>query len=372
MSYNNSYIITTLSSSLSERSTGVENPVLGQNTNYAPIIPFGRLRQGDQPTKYEGTVPIAAGGIPYTVTNGTSAKFPIGNVCYNGVWKRGRVGNYSMGFDGSYSIAIGASDDGPESANWGWMNGYQGIAAFEWSICFWIRFPQAPGGFEDYCIMGTTNGAADETGFTVKYNDDDDDGTANINAYIKNGAGETIGINENNAVIPADTNWHFVAITWDIGEDGENMKISIDGGTQSAGNKTANTPSNAVASSPLRIGAANDDTLPFIGFLDEISIWSKALPMIDIQTLYNGGFGQPANGGGSSLGYMDDVALNNNIKGYLVNYFNFENGPGNAYIASWPTGKSGSETMIGGDTALTTAQAGTKCPYPIKKPWWNS
>jgi hypothetical protein len=95
-------------------------------------------------------------------------------------------------------------------------------------------------------------------------------------------AKETIGANLN------DGNWHHVAITYDPAATNGNNAFYIDGevwfplsflaGAVNGLNTTANA---------IYIGRTRAGTLPFLGEIDEVRIWNRALPECEILNNYN-------------------------------------------------------------------------------------
>ena len=115
MSYTKDHIITTQSASLSDRASYFA--YVGKTA--IPIIPPGRIRPPGTRDQYVGTGE-AGGGAPYTAVVGTpsSNTFPFGNICYDGDWYPGKIGNYSLSFDGTNDyITAGTVSD------FAWMHG---------------------------------------------------------------------------------------------------------------------------------------------------------------------------------------------------------------------------------------------------------
>ncbi len=84
------------------------------------------------------------------------------------------------------------------------------------------------------------------------------------------------------------TGWHFVVVT----RDGTTMKAYIDNvqtPTLTASTATPNTPS---GNGWFDMGDTTNQFANFVGYLDEIGIWSKVLSSQEITDLYNSGAGQ--------------------------------------------------------------------------------
>jgi hypothetical protein len=87
-----------------------------------------------------------------------------------------------------------------------------------------------------------------------------------------------------NSLLVTDTNWHFVAVT----KNGSNVVIYLDGASQALGPYDPGFVFNADAV----IGARGDDYVSsFLGSVDEISIYNRALSAGELASIYNAGAG---------------------------------------------------------------------------------
>ena len=322
MSYSSNYTITTLSASVEQYSVST----VGAR---APFIPTGRIRQ-------------TVGGAPYTAVNGTSKKFPLGFVCYNGDWVPGKVGNYALKFDGSDDhILIGSTSD------FAWMHGKGNTSAFKWSVAFWMKFDTSPAGLNNLKILLSTNNTTTGAGVTITY---DDRGTGAggqdraILLLIYNASNQNIIALEQANDYPNDTDWHHVVVTFDRGESSNNGKIYIDGTLKSQGDDNAYTPSDAVSLQKLTIGetAGGAGGFNYPGSLDELAIWDVVLTAAEVSHLYNNNIG---------------ISAKNIQSANLYSYWDIEDGPGNSTI------KDSAGTYPG---TMTSMDAGTACEFPIK------
>ena len=331
MSYNKDYIITTLSGNMEQYSVST----VGAR---APIIPTGRIRQANCGMGISGS-----GGAPYTVTNGTSKKFPLGRICYNGDWVCGKVGNYALNFPGTNDyVIIGAGSD------WGWMNGKGDAASFTWSVSFWMKFNETPSGVDTTAFLfethdNTANSA--NTGIDFAFYDSGGFTRALIARIFFEGTSTALGA----TLYPDDMEWHHIVVTMD--RLAEEIEIFVDGSRNFASAGMARG-GDVDAQSGLTIGLANTAAglgFPFNGKLDDFAIWNVVLTAAEVNTLYNNGIGLPANSVQSSN---------------IVGYWNFEDGPGSSTVKNYPSAVSAS---LNG--TLTNMNAGSACDFPVKKPW---
>ena len=325
MSHNKDYIITTLSGSVSQYNAFVSDA-------QSPIIPSGRVRQ-------------AVGGTPYTAVNGTSKKFPLGFVCYNGDWVPGKVGNYALKFDGSDDhILIGSTSD------FAWMHGKGNTSAFKWSVSFWMKYDTAPSGINALEVIFSTNDVTDGAGVTIAYDDRGGAATTlSIFLAIYNAAtGGAIITLERTEDYPDNTSWHHIVVTYDHSLSSYNGKIYVDGVVEAQGNDTGNTAANAVSKQVLTIGETGGGAggSNYEGSLDELAVWNVALTQTEVSQLYKRNVGE----------FAYNIQASN-----LVSYWNMEEGPGNSIITNYSAAISGS---LNG--TMTSMNAGTACEFPIK------
>jgi len=88
--------------------------------------------------------------------------------------------------------------------------------------------------------------------------------------------------------IIADGNWHFACVRNSSG----NVQLYVDGSTN--GNPQFMTPN--ITSGDQCIGTSRSvHTTDFIGMIDEVGIWNRALTSLEIAVLYNNGHGLTVN-----------------------------------------------------------------------------
>ena len=94
------------------------------------------------------------------------------------------------------------------------------------------------------------------------------------------------------------TGWHFIVVT----RDGTTMKAYIDTVQTSALASATAVPNTPSGNSWFDTGSTSNQFTNFVGYMDEVGIWSKALSTQEITDLYNGGAGQTmCNGTGGPL-----------------------------------------------------------------------
>lgn len=84
----------------------------------------------------------------------------------------------------------------------------------------------------------------------------------------------------------ADGTWHYIVGTW----DGSTANLYIDGSNVATGSYSGSI----TASSTLWLGSTSEGNITnqrYLGQLDEIGIWSRALSPSEVTALYNGGAG---------------------------------------------------------------------------------
>jgi hypothetical protein len=86
-----------------------------------------------------------------------------------------------------------------------------------------------------------------------------------------------------------DSVWTFCVITYDETAGAGNLKFYRNGSSIATFTETGGLLSNTIA---LKIGRAVSGTQFFIGLLDEVAIWARALSGAEISDLYNGGNGK--------------------------------------------------------------------------------
>lgn len=85
-------------------------------------------------------------------------------------------------------------------------------------------------------------------------------------------------------------NWHHVAFTYEGGSfDQSGVSIYVDGYLQTNANVVDSFSANGGTTATLRIGITEFGSNDFPGYIDEVSMWSKALTEDEILEIYNGG-----------------------------------------------------------------------------------
>jgi hypothetical protein len=99
-----------------------------------------------------------------------------------------------------------------------------------------------------------------------------------------------------------DGNWHLAIATYSGNQNVSGIILYVDGTAQSTTQSSVTTITGSASNSfPFQIGA-RQGTDNYIGSVDEVGFWSKALSTQEITDLYNGGAGQTmCNGTGGPL-----------------------------------------------------------------------
>ena len=353
MSYSKNYTITTLSKSLEEHTSYWA--YVGRAAT--PIIPTGRIRANGSRATYTGSGSMW-GGTPYTAIAGDppSSTFPFGRVCYNGDWVPGKIGNYSLRFDGSNDyITAGTVSD------FAWMNGKGNTSAFKWSLSCWIKLNTKPSDTNDMQVIFSTNNSTAGAGVTIAVDDSGSPGTQALSFTIYNSSNQAKLTMVRNYSMSNDTCWHHLVVTYDeaaTAADPGNGNMYLDN-VQKLGVGGKNSPAGTLDTDSAQKLTIGDHTggsggKKWNGLIDELAIWDVVLSREAISELFNG------SGGCDSLGRpATSVSASN-----LVSYWNFEDGPGSSTLKNYPGAISGavSGTLVG-------LAAGSTCPFPIKKPW---
>ena len=357
MSYNKDYVITTLSSSLSERANYFAYTGGGSAT---PIIPIGRVRQLGTFDRWV-SVGQGHGGAPYTVVAGDppSGTFPFGRVCYDAAWTPGHHGNYALAFDGSNDyITAGTVSD------FAWMHGKGNTSAFKWSLSCWFKLDTKPADTNGMQVIFSTNNAISGAGVTIGVDDrgGSGQGVQALSFTIYNSSNQKKLEMIRNYSMSNDTGWHHLVVTYDeaaTAADPGNGNMYLDN-VQKLGVGGKNSPAgtlNTDSAQKLTIGAHGGGAgeLKLDGFVADLAIWDVVIDTGAIAKLWNGTNGVHAEGRAAT-----HVSASN-----IVAYYNFEDGPGSSTLKNYPNAKSG--TL---DGTLSGFDVGTRCPYPIKRiPW---
>jgi hypothetical protein len=121
---------------------------------------------------------------------------------------------------------------------------------------------------------------------------------------------------------PQDGVWYHIACVYDATLSSKNMKLYINGIEEATRNTTGNIRV-FDSKTKLNVGRCPAKFRNFNGMIDEISVWSKALNVVDVRKIMN----NP-----ESVTQLDYKAPK------LIGYYNFDNGTANDLT---PTGNNG-------------------------------
>lgn len=143
-----------------------------------------------------------------------------------------------------------------------------GIAS-AFSIGCWFK---NNGGVDDYIFHKDQGGSNRNWQFGI-----------NSSGQIYFGSFDTVGnfYSVNSTATTNDNNWHFVMNTFST-TNGTRMYLD---GVQVA--TQANTATRRDVNISSYIGTANPGSLPYLGLLDEVQIWSRELTSTEVTTMYN-------------------------------------------------------------------------------------
>ena len=149
----------------------------------------------------------------------------------------------------------------------------------QFTICAWIKTTQAIGIRVIFSKTENSSNTNNTLFFAVHYN------------FPRITIRENVG-NEINAVSPilvAYDVWYFVATTYNGLNNGEGLKIYVDGTLKNSGIRKGN-PVTMVTSDPASIGSdaiGSHSRNFFEGIIDDVRIYNRALKDIEIEYLYN-------------------------------------------------------------------------------------
>ena len=166
-----------------------------------------------------------------------------------------------------------------------------------YSICAWVKPDSITGGTNMYVIANGGEGGGSgfyiNTEWSGDYNGDYRYGISEKDTCFR---GST-------STDPPSTNWTFLCGTWDGTKNPDNIKLYVNGEMKATGIKV---PYKYSPKRNLRIGApSNDENIyffPWIGLIDEVRIFNRALTVIEIQDLYNLPDNTPPNKPGTPSG----------------------------------------------------------------------
>ena len=216
-------------------------------------------------------------GVTLIGTAGTDSGTANANGTGSGITygQTGKVGN-AISFDGSNDY-IYFPDTPDTNFTFGagctvsWNMWYKASSTGQ-SARLWSQARGSGGGSNE---RGVTFGIVSGTGFNLFAS------TSNSDYYLN-------GTDAN--VIPNDTNWHMLTVTFDEDGGSNNLKIYIDGSSVATRSGTTSGSASNPAYYP-NIGRMVSATEYFAGLIDEYSIWSRVLTTSEITALYNSGNG---------------------------------------------------------------------------------
>lgn len=152
------------------------------------------------------------------------------------------------------------------------------------TVAFWMKSSAAT---TFAYLIGQSADAGTQYGFSVYVNE----GSDGKLKFVVTKANVQRVLSITTAASVADGNWHFVACVWDGTTNAGAAKLYID--LNSAITATATSTETTTPTNNLKIGAApGGSTNPYTGYLDEVSIFSRALTADEVTRLYNEG-GKP-------------------------------------------------------------------------------
>lgn len=181
-----------------------------------------------------------------------------------------------------------------------------------WSVEVWYKLPAGAIDNDLKTILGTSNGDSGFSGMFLYF--ENRSGVANraLGLVITRSVGSSYAINGRTIdnIIPDDTEWHHIAVTYDHNLGVDNAKFYIDGVFAATLTKSGNPTSSANSMFPLSFGTNNyNNYQPLNGDLDEIRLWDRVLTQSEIRNKMC----QPLAGNESGL----------------VGYWNMNDGTGN-------------------------------------------
>jgi len=174
---------------------------------------------------------------------------------------------WALDFDGT---AYGESAD---KSTFAWMHGKGDVASFEFTIELWMR-TDTPEPDAIYPLVTTCDLTSLDTG--VYFAMDDRSGAGHSRALVlhiyQSDAGKPVFDTYLENAYPNDTDWHYIAVTYDQSLANTNGVFYVDGIAVGTGDKTANAPDNADSSHELHLGSDGPEAFFFTGDLDEVRI----------------------------------------------------------------------------------------------------
>jgi hypothetical protein len=183
--------------------------------------------------------------------------------------------NYSLQFDGTNDYAKA----GTSTSAWNFMHS----TTAKWTVCFWADMTGNSSG----TIMG--DAATNNTNNGIQMICTNVNGT--FRARVTDGGGVVTQLITSSGFVPQDNTMHFYKITYDQSLSSDNMKMSVDNGTNVTQTKTANAPTDGNSQTELYIGSSDATNFFLAGEVAEMSIWSRVLTDAEVTAIYNSGSG---------------------------------------------------------------------------------
>jgi hypothetical protein len=183
--------------------------------------------------------------------------------------------NYSLQFDGSNDYAKA----GTSTSAWNFMHS----TTAKWTLCFWADMTGNGSG----TVLSTS--ATSNTNVGLQIICTNANGT--FRARVTDGGGVVTQLITSSGFVPQDNAMHFYKITYDQSLSSDNMKMSVDNGTNVTQTKTSNAPTNGNSQTELYIGSSDATNFFLAGEVAEMSIWNRVLTDAEVTAIYNSGSG---------------------------------------------------------------------------------
>jgi len=112
-----------------------------------------------------------------------------------------------------------------------------------------------------------------------------ENGNNNLSLFISNGV-NTFGNSGDSTINLRDGNWHYVVVTFDRGG---NANYYTDNKIGTPRNISASGNSSISNTQDVHIGMYNTATNYFLGLIDEVRVYNRALSASEVKALYNMG-----------------------------------------------------------------------------------
>lgn len=139
--------------------------------------------------------------------------------------------------------------------------------AGKWSIALWIAWDWDNGNSAPTLYDSNNDGSG--RGANIFFRRTEKHLVLNIGA----GSGQIVRASTPDDSMPADTAWHYLAITFDMGPASANAKIYVDGSLVGSLNKTTEAGTGTADYQPT-LGSCYDGSYPFAGKMDDIRFMS--------------------------------------------------------------------------------------------------